>query len=277
MKKQIKRALLYLFNGQHHINITAQISTINPHDKLKGKGIIITGGSRGLGFYIAQKCISEGASVLITGRNETVLKEASLKLDNCKFLSFDVQNIDKIPSFIKKAGELLEGRLDCLVSNAGISLHEGNFRNVTPGSFDKQFNTNLRGAYFLAQEFAKHLEKSNNDNGNILFITSERGLYCDDIPYGLTKAAINSLTKGLSRRLLPLGIRVNAVAPGVTASDMTGYKKEDNLFRPSACGKRVFMPEEVAEVAAFLLSDATKCISGEIIACNQGNHLRCDW
>lgn len=71
-------------------------------------------------------------------------------------------------------------------------------------------------------------------------------------------------------------VRVNAIAPGVTASDMTGFDKQGNLFRQTSRGKRVFIPEEVAETAVFLLSMESNCITGEIIPCNQGNHLRCD-
>lgn len=102
-------------------------------------------------------------------------------------------------------------------------------------------------------------------------------MYGDDIPYGLIKAALNSLTAGLGRRLLKKGIYVNAIAPGVTASDMTGYSKNGNLYRQAACAKRVYLPEEVAEVAVFMLSDLSNCISSQVIPCNNGNHLRCDW
>ena len=148
---------------------------------------------------------------------------------------------------------------------------------MTEEGFDRQFDTNLKGPYFLTQTFIDYMNREKIGQGNIRFITSERGLYCDDIPYGLTKAAINSLTTGLARRLIAQGIRVNAIAPGVTASDMTGVDKNGNLYWPSSCAGRVFLPEEVAEVAAFLLSDVSMCISGEIVPCNQGNHYRCDW
>ena len=168
-------------------------------------------------------------------------------------------------------------KIDCLVCNAGISLHEGWIMNVSTDSFDKQFDTNLKGNYFLSKYFIAHLLQQEDPSGNIIYVSSERGLYCDDLPYGLTKASLNSLTRGLARKYVTKGIRVNAVAPGVTASDMTGINLKDNLYRPQTCGKRVFLPEEVAEVVAFLLCDASKCISGEVIACDQGNYLRCDW
>jgi len=278
-KEIIKRFFKYVFFGTPVIKISAKVYQITSGKTLAGKKIIITGGGRGLGFYIAKKCISEGAMILITGREERTLMEAANELGgNCKFLKYDVSHCDKAEKFIKQAVDLMGGgKIDCLVSNAGISLHEGNYKNVSIDGWDKQMDTNLKGAYFLIQAFVEHLLSYEDSSGNIIMMSSERGLYCDDIPYGLSKAAINSFTRGLARRLLLNGIRVNAIAPGVTVSDMTGYSADENLYREQACGKRVFLPEEVSEVAAFLLSDASNCISGEVIACDQGNYLRCDW
>ena len=277
MKSQIKRALRYILHGVQPKIVTANITVSDSSQSLVGKNIVITGGGRGLGFYIAKKCVEEGANVLITGRNEQTLQEASKQLGACAYIPFDVTNIDHVKQFFIQCEKKLSGGVDCLVNNAGISLHERNIMNVTLETYDKQFATNLRAPYFLSQEFISRYDTLNKTSGSILFITSERGLYCDDIPYGLIKAAINSLTQGLGRRLIDKGIRVNAVAPGVTASDMTGYTKEGNLLRPSACGERVYLPEEVAEVACFLLSDAAGCISSQIVPCNRGNHLKCDW
>ena len=277
IKEAIVRALRWMVKGTPNVRITANIVETAPQNRLAGKKVIVTGGGRGLGFYIARKCRQEGASVLIAGRDERVLQEASQRLCDCPYLVFDVRRTAGIAAFLSEADRLLGGRVDCLVNNAGISLHEKSFADVTEGGFDRQFDTNLKGPYFLTQTFIDYMNREKIGQGNILFITSERGLYCDDIPYGLTKAAINSLTTGLARRLIAQGIRVNAIAPGVTASDMTGVDKNGNLYWPSSCAGRVFLPEEVAEVAAFLLSDVSMCISGEIVPCNQGNHYRCDW
>lgn len=277
MKGKIKRALLYIFKGVQPKNISANIIISAPSSLLKGKNIIITGGSRGLGFIIAKLCIEKGANVLITGRKEETLIKACEQLSNCNYIVNDVNNIMSIQSFFDEAEKIIGGPIHCLVNNAGISLHEGSISNVTCDSFDAQINTNLKGPYFLSQEFIKRYIANNLNCGSIIFITSERGLYCDDIPYGIIKAAINSLTQGLGRRFINKGLRVNAVAPGVTASDMTGYHKDGNLYRSSACGERVYLPEEVAETVVFLLSDLSGCTSSQIIACNRGNHLRCDF
>ncbi|WP_207650997.1 SDR family oxidoreductase [Butyrivibrio sp. YAB3001] len=112
--------------------------------------------------------------------------------------------------------------------------------------------------------------------GNLLFISSERGKMGDDLPYGLTKAAINSLIKGLARRGIDYDIRVNGIVPGVTVSDMVGVGENDNLYRKKSIGKRIYLPEEIAELAVFLMSDISGCISGEVIACDQGNYHQLD-
>lgn len=272
--KKLERFLNYIIKGIPNKIIKVEVGQISSSHRLQGKNIIITGGGRGLGFSMAEKFVSEGANVLITGRNENTLKEAAAKLNGCYFTPFDVSDIAHIPQFMNQCIEKFGGRIDVLVNNAGISLHEKEIKNVTIDGYDQQFNTNLKAPYFLSQAFLNHCETSGNTNASILFITSERGLYCDDIPYGIIKAGINSLTQGLSCRYIKKGIRVNAIAPGVTVSDMTGYTTDSNLLRPTAIGERVFLAEEVAETATFLLSDASKCISGAIIPCNQGNHLR---
>ena len=95
----------------------------------------------------------------------------------------------------------------------------------------------------------------------------------DDIPYGLTKTASNSFIKGIAVKVINEGIRINGIAPGVTATDMTGFNRDGNLYNSWQNNGRIFLPEEVAEVAGFLLSDFSNCISGEIIACDQGNYI----
>lgn len=172
--------------------------------------------------------------------------------------------------FIEKVNQLLGG-VNILVNNAGISLHEWDIANVSIEQFNQQINTNLRGGYFLTQKFLETIRNNKTPNANILFISSERGIQTDDIPYGLTKAAINSLVKGLAPKLIKENIRINAVAPGITTSDMTGFKKEGNLYYKGNPNHRVYLPEEVAEVATFLISYASSCISGQIKVYNEGN------
>lgn len=272
----LKRAFSYIKNGPNVTKyITAEIYSISPSNKLHNKKIIITGGSRGLGAAMAKKFIEEGADVLISGRNESMLAEKAKEL-NCKYLKLDVQNVDEFEQFINKAHNLL-GEVNCIVNNAGISLHEGNIMNVSSKQFDSQISTNLKGGYFLSQKFIDYFEKNNIKHGNILFVSSERGTFVDDLPYGLSKAAINSLVKGLAYRVIKCGIRVNGIAPGVTTSDMTGFKPDENLYVSWNPNERVYLPEEVAEVASFLLSDAANCLSGQILECNESKSSNVHW
>lgn len=273
IKEQIKNIGRLLYYGPK-IETKANISYLAPSKQLTGKKIIITGGGKGIGKAMATKFVSEGAEVLIAGRNEQNLKIEAEKL-NCHYLLLDVQNVDCFEAFINKADKILNGA-NCLVNNAGISLHEQNFTDVTPQTFDSQFNTNLRGCFFLTQKFYKLLSE-NKREGNILFLSSETGNTVDFRPYGLTKAAINSFVKGLASLTVNQGIRVNGLAPGITASDMTGVKADGNLYYPGNIINRIYLPEEIAQCACFLLSDASGCISGEILTCNNGKTINSRW
>lgn len=254
------------------------VITVSEKSKcLEGKNVVITGGGRGLGFNIAERCLSDGANVLITGRREDVLKIASEKLSNCFYFPYDVTDFEHISDFFDRCEAMFGSSIDCLINNAGISLHEGSIEHVSFDTFDRQIDTNLKAPYFLSKEFISRYKKSGKTSASIIFISSERGLYCDDQPYGIIKTGINSLTEALGRRYINIGLRVNAVAPGVTVSDLTKFDKEGNLSRPRSCGGRVYLGEEVAEVVSFLLSDASECINSQIVPCNRGNHLRCDW
>lgn len=277
MKTFLRRLFIWLFNGIPNNVTYANVSLLQYQNRLKGKKVLITGGGRGLGFNIAKKLVDSGAEVVICGRNNETLKNASEKLNNCHYIHFDVLAFSSYREVIEQANDYLGGGLNCLINNAGISLHEATFEDVTMESYDLQFDTNLKGPYFLSQTFIKFVQSHGIDNAQILYISSERGLYCDAIPYGLTKAAINSLTAGLARRYVTKNIRVNAIAPGVTASDLVKIDTSGNIFRDKSCGKRFFLGEEVAEVAAFLISDESASISGHIIPCNQGNHHRSDY
>lgn len=273
-KSKIKRALNYILHGVPVYYTEAKITYTSPSQKLKGKKVIITGGGRGLGFAMAKKFVEEGAEVLISGRNEQTLEKSASTL-HCKYLQLDVNDTDSFDRFINEADKLLGGA-NCLVNNAGISLHETDYSKITPDTFDRQINTNLRGGFFLTQRFIQLL-KNRNEKGTILFTSSETGETVDERPYGWTKAAINSMVQGLAYKLAKEGFRINAVAPGITASDMTGLKADGNIYYTGNIIDRVYMPEEVAETACFLLSDASGCLNGQILVCNNGKTINARW
>lgn len=273
MINKIKKIISFILHGAPRLTY-AKVTYLVPNNQLDGKKIIITGGGRGLGAAMAKKFVEEGASVLITGRNEDTLKKTSEEI-GCSYLVLDMMSPEKFDKFISEAGSILGG-LDVLVNNAGVSLHENSFFDVVPEGFDTQIDTNFKGGYFLTQVFIKKMIESGRA-GNVLFISSETGETVDFRPYGFTKAAVNSMVQGLAYLYAKNNIRVNAIAPGVTASDMTGFKADSNLYTDYNRIGRIYLPEEVAEVAAFLISDISNCVSGQIIACNNAQSVNARW
>lgn len=276
LKEYVKRGITYVISGVPQKIVKVPVAQIQYGRILEGKKILITGGSRGLGYAIAKRCLEEKAVVTITGRSKEVLEEAKKSLGNPENLfvfEHDVRQYDKDDELILNARRAMNG-IDCLINNAGVSVHNIDYSNCTEEQWDRQMDTNLKGVYFLTQAYMKYYEEVGKKSGKIINMVSERGLYGDDVPYGMAKRALISYTEGLARKLILKGVRVNAIAPGVTATEMTGYDPEDNLFRRYAVGRRVLLPEEIAEVAIFMISDASNCISGQVIACNEGNHLR---
>ena len=270
MKSYLKRLFKFVLYEHKQPIVKPDIIVKDKNDIHKDRIYFITGGNTGLGYYLAKSLINDGALVIISGRDLDKLKKAQLELgENCDIKKMDVTNLKEC---FKSLDEIFEkyGHIDGIINNAGISLHEKDILDVSIDNFELQFDTNLKGAYFISQKYIELFFKYNQKKGNIIFISSERGSMCDDIPYGLTKNAINSLTEGLSRRYYKSGI--NAIAPGVTCSNITKYKKDDDLYSDKAAG-RILLPEEIASVTNFILSDYSKCISGEIINCDAGNHI----
>lgn len=275
-KDYIKRGLEYVKSGTPTRVTNVNVAQIQYGGILEGKKVLITGGTRGLGFAIAKRCLEEKAKVAITGRTMEGLKEAKEKLGNPKnlfLLEHDVRDFAKDDDIVYKARAAMGG-IDCLINNAGISIHDIDYATCTEEQWDMQMDTNLKGVYFMTQAYMKYYNEVGKKTGKILNMVSERGLYGDDVPYGLAKRALISYTEGMAKKLITKGVRVNAIAPGVTATDMTGHDPNGNLYRRYAVGKRVLLPEEIAEVTIFLISDASNCISGQTIACNEANHLR---
>ena len=269
LKSRLKKVMSLLLHGNPR-PVYAQITCIEPSMKLKGKKIIVTGGGSGLGYAMAKRFVEEGAEVLISGRNMETLSKSAAEI-GCQYLQLDIQDTSAYDTFLEKADEILGG-INCLVNNAGISLHEKNFFDVTEDTFRQQVDTNLIGTFFLTQHFVKYLLKKQT-GGNILVISSETGTTSDIRPYGYTKAALNSMVEGAAYMFAKQGIRINAIAPGITASQMTGKDSNGDISSKKEMLGRVYLPEEVAEIASFLLSDASSCLTGQILVCNNGKTI----
>ena len=255
-------------------NIYCMIETSEAAKSLQGKAIVITGGGSGIGAAIAGKVVETGALAIILGRREEKLKAVADKLgqDKCKYYQYDVTQADGSDEIYRKIELAVNHKLTGLVNNAGIYIDK-NPVDFSVEDFECVINTNLRAPIFMTIGFLKYC-KSSQIEGNIVMMASNRGLFGDYGPYGVSKKGLLHYTEGIAREMTGTGIRINAVAPGMTASEINGIDTSGNMYTSSARGKRVLLPEEIAEIVWFLLSGYSKCINGVVIPCDEGDHLR---
>ena len=258
-------------NDKMGISLQVNIGQLNPGNILAGRVVLVTGGVQGIGFEIARKCIEQGANVIISGIDEERLRSAKERLgERCAAVCFDMCDVASFDAVLSDCTRYF-GEIDCLVNNAGISLHEGDFMNVTEKTWDAQLDTNLKGPYFLTQAWLRYYRNNHMKSGRILMMASDTSGMGSSIPYGLSKAGIASLTRGLAKKLITEGIRINAIAPGTTLTPMTEDFTHGEVCRETTAGKRALFPEEIAETAVFLLSDLSACVSGNIFGCSEAN------
>lgn len=277
IKIYLSRLIRFVLKGEPKVFV--KVDYVTQGNLLKGKNIVITGASSGIGYETAKKCLLEGGNVLCIARNKDKLLAAVEKLkaetssNKVQYLPWDIADINVYKENSKRAIELLGGHIDCLVNSAGITS-QVNIENCTPEQWDNLFDINLKGLYFLTSELIKQFV-AQGVGGNIVNIASQAGLNAQTRPYSLTKAALIHFTAGLAKEYISYNIRVNAIAPGPTISEMFAIDPNGNLQCDNR-GKRAFRSEEIAETALFLLSNASNCITGEVIACNGGNSIRTD-
>ena len=252
----------------------ANIAQINSGETLKNKRVLITGGGSGIGLAIAKKSLSEGAVVLITGRNKIKLEAVKKEINNLNLhtLQWDVSDISILESKLNESFNLLHGHADILINNAGVLLDQA-FFNVTEDIWDKTYATNSKAVYFLSQSMANIWVKA-GVTGKMINISSTSAFYGTAIPYGNTKWDVAGLTQGLGKKLAPYGIVVNGIAPGRTATSMLGKNNDPDIYDQVTSAKRFGLPQEVAELAGFLMSDASNFIVGQTIVIDGGYTLK---
>lgn len=249
--------------------IYSPVCILDESRQLEKRNIVITGGSSGIGKAIAIACANRGADVIIIGRNEYELQNVKNLIGaQCKYVVFDLNSEIEQDFFDKISVKTVTD----LVNNAGIYI-DYNSLNYSYEDFDKIISINCRAPFMLSQYFAKYLIR-NQQKGSVVFTSSNRSLMGDDGPYGMSKAAVNNFIEGFARENVEYGIRVNGVAPGMTASNINYIDPNGNLYNESVRGKRVILPNEIAEVVCFLLSDLSKCVTGIVIPCDDGERLR---
>lgn len=270
MKKIIKK-----LKNRFDTKFTKKIPIIIEKEKnseLENRNAIITGGSSGIGFGVAEAFVKAGANVIITGRNENKLQECCELLNKQKkgralYYIFDNSRSNHFSSMIEECTNLVNGHISILVNNAGIN-GELSFPNITIQEYDDIMNTNLRGPFFLSQAFAKYMIEK-KINGNILNICSSSGYRPATTAYMLSKWGIRAITEGMAKQLIGYGIIVNGIAPGPTATPML----TDNvnvLNEPNNPSGRYVTVQEIASMAVKLTSSSGRMIVGEIVRVTGG-------
>lgn len=239
---------------------------------LKGKTAMVTGGTRGIGFAVVKLYLNNGASVALCGsRQETVDKALDkLKAENPDYkvigLCPDLQKPEEVAKAIEVTKETF-GALDIMVNNAGISARDKIY-DYKSEDFAKIMALNVNAVFNCAQAAAKVMKEQGG--GVILNTSSMVSIYGQPsgVGYPTSKFAVNGLTKSLARELGKDNIRVNAVAPGVTRTDMVAALP-DELLKPLIATiplGRVGEPEDVANAFLFLASDMASYVTGEILS-----------
>ena len=268
IKKYLKRVARYLSKGLPVNHITTEIVSIAPNDLLKGRKALITGGSSGIGYAIANAFLKSGASVVITGRTEEKLIDCVNKLiisipsakDKISYIVMDNRNVKSFKSIFDNNIFLQD--IDILVNNAGVL--GGDISVATEENYDKVLDTNLKGTFFLSKLVAQNM-KDKGIKGNILNIASSSSLRPATSAYTLSKWGIRGLTLGLAKSLAPYGITVNGLAPGPTATPMLIKGKITEITHDSLPTGRYAMPEEIANMAVVLTSEMGRMIVGDIV------------
>lgn len=239
---------------------------------LENKVAIITGGTRGIGYETVRTFLQNNAKVVLFGsRKETVEKAVnSLKEENPNYEVFGLYpNLTKEEEVKKAFDEVKEkyGHIDILINNAGISSST-KLENFTEEEYDKIANLNIKSVFTCSKVIVPYLEEQKG--GVILNTSSMVSIYGQPsgCMYPTSKFAVNGLTKSLARELAPKNIRVNAVAPGITETDMVAnLPKEmiEPLIKTIPLG-RIGKPKDIANAFLFLASDMASYITGVVLS-----------
>jgi len=238
---------------------------------------IVTGGASGLGLATTQRFVEAGIKTIIIGRDENKLRTAANTFGElCSYKVCDLSDIATIPALVNEIVSEF-GVPDILVNNAGINMKKP-FADVTDQDFQSIIQTNLTSVFVLSREVVKQMLPTGS--GCIVNISSMASQY--GIPYVIaytaTKSAIEGMTRAMATELSPEGIRVNCVAPGFIATDMSARALDNDPNRKQKVLSRTPMgklgvPEDIADAVLFLASDAAKYITGVVLPVDGGNSI----
>lgn len=234
---------------------------------------IVTGGGSGIGLAIATRFVAEGYETIIIGRDKTALNAAADTLGVIP-LQGDLADLPAIPALVSQVMERF-GRIDVLVNNAGINLKK-DFTTVTDEEFQQILLVNTTAVFALSREVVKHMLEAGS--GSIINISSMASQYGIPkvIAYTASKSAVEGMTRAMAVELSPKGIRVNCIAPGFIATEMSGKALNGDQERKQKVFSRTPMgvlgqPSDIGDAAVFLASAAAKYITGVVLPVDGGN------
>lgn len=243
---------------------------------LAGRTAVITGGAQGLGFAIAERFVDEGARVVLGDINLEATQAAADKLggaDVARAVRCDVVSSAEVEALVGAAVEQF-GALDVMINNAGIT-RDATLRKMTEEQFDQVISVHLKGTWNGLRSAAAIMREQNS--GAIVNMSSISGKVgmIGQTNYSAAKAGIVGMTKAASKELAHLGVRVNAIQPGLIRSAMTEAMPQriwDSKVAEVPMG-RAGEPDEVAKVALFLASDLSSYMTGTVLEVTGGRHL----
>jgi 3-oxoacyl-[acyl-carrier protein] reductase len=246
--------------------------------RLDGKVALVTGASRGIGRAVAEALAEQGATVIVNFvRGEAQAKEVAdgivAKGGKAEILGFDVADPEASEEAIAQAAKRA-GRLDIVVSNAGVSI-DGLILRLKPDDIQKTLAINVGGAFSVARAGVRAMMRART--GRIVFVSSVVGESgnAGQTAYSASKAALLGLTKSLAREYMSRGITVNAVSPGFVDTDMTQAltpEQREAVLKAVPMG-RVATAREIATAVVYLASDEASYVTGQVLRVNGGMYM----